>query len=330
MKLLKPIILQHGFTGTSDEYLISRKGSINENGLYLEEFNHINDCKNRFGKTLSYVLSACGYDVWLSNIRGNKYTTNHTLLDTNEPEFWKFSLDELSQIDLPAVIDYVTSVANSSKVCYIGYSMGTTLMFQLLAAQPEYSKIIEPFIAMAPVVYMGRIPKTLMRFKTWYPFFRLFPNRLIKHSIIRKMFVSFFHNHDLSSRSEYVNQLSSHTIDQTSTLVIAHYLQLMTNNNFVHFDWGLFDNYRLYASPEPPQYSLANITSAKIALIQASNNDVFSDVRDVNRLKRELKVKLLLDYCIPDKQWVHADYIFDERLDKYVVSVIFHLLKTLD
>ena len=114
---------------------------INDRGIYAEDINRITDCKKRFGKTLSYVLSACGYDVWLSNIRGNKYTTNHTILDTNDPEFWKFSLDELSQIDLPAVIDYVSTVANSSKVAFIAYSMGTSLMFQLLAAKPDYSKV---------------------------------------------------------------------------------------------------------------------------------------------------------------------------------------------
>lgn len=327
LKLLKPIILQHGFTGTSEEFLMSKKGFINENGVYVEDFNQLNDCRNRFGKTLSYVLSACGYDVWLSNVRGNKYSTNHTFLDTNDPEFWKFSLDELSAIDLPALIDYVSTVANVSKVGYVGYSMGTSLMFQLMSAQPEYSKVVDPFVAMAPVVYMGRIPKTFLKFKTWYPFFRMFPNRLIKYSIVRKMFVSFFHNHDLSSRSEYVNELSAHTMDQTSTVVMAHFLQRMAFNNFARFDWGLFDNYRHYASPKPPDYPLANITSDKIALIQASKSDVFSDIRDLDRLKSELRVKPMLDYWIPDKHWVHADYLFDERLDKYVVSVILRLLQ---
>jgi lysosomal acid lipase/cholesteryl ester hydrolase len=46
---------------------------------------------------------------------------------------------------------------------YIGHSLGTTMMFQLLSTQTEYSRIIKPFIALAPVAYVGNIEALIMR-----------------------------------------------------------------------------------------------------------------------------------------------------------------------
>ena len=37
-----------------------------------------------------------GYDVWLGNMRGTKYSRKHTTLDSSDPtsEYWKFSMAE--------------------------------------------------------------------------------------------------------------------------------------------------------------------------------------------------------------------------------------------
>ena len=37
-------------------------------------------------------------------------------------------------------------------MAYVGLSLGTTLMFGLLATEPRYNDIIKPFLAMAPVM----------------------------------------------------------------------------------------------------------------------------------------------------------------------------------
>ena len=60
-------------------------------------------------KSLAFELSRAGYDVWLSNNRGSIYGKGHQNLssESGDPQFWKFSFDEIARYDVPAVIDYV-------------------------------------------------------------------------------------------------------------------------------------------------------------------------------------------------------------------------------
>jgi hypothetical protein len=36
----------------------------------------------------AFVLAKNGYDVWLGNNRGNKFSQNHTTLDPKQKKFW--------------------------------------------------------------------------------------------------------------------------------------------------------------------------------------------------------------------------------------------------
>jgi lysosomal acid lipase/cholesteryl ester hydrolase len=37
-----------------------------------------------------------GYDVWLANLRGNKYSKKHISLDIKSAEFWNFGWEEVA------------------------------------------------------------------------------------------------------------------------------------------------------------------------------------------------------------------------------------------
>ncbi|KAI5949741.1 hypothetical protein KGF57_004564 [Candida theae] len=58
-------------------------------------------------KTLPYLLVDAGYDVYLGNNRGNKYSRKHLNLSASDPSFWDFSLDEFSYFDIPDTIEYI-------------------------------------------------------------------------------------------------------------------------------------------------------------------------------------------------------------------------------
>lgn len=54
---------------------------------------------------LPFVLAQRGYDVWLGNARGNKYSQYHLHLNLDDQQFWNFSMNEFVMRDLPDTID---------------------------------------------------------------------------------------------------------------------------------------------------------------------------------------------------------------------------------
>ena len=154
-----------------------------------------------------------------------------------------------------------------------------------------------------------------------------FPIPLIRSYRLRQLILKIW-NKELPAEDSYINEMAAHLIGRTSSFVVSHLIQHMANNNFARFDWGVFENYMRYGSPKPPEYPLADITSNRIALIQ-TKKDVFSDSKDIQRLKSVLKVKPLLDYWIPDSNWTHSDYLFNPKTDIYLNSVIINFLKSI-
>lgn len=61
-------------------------------------------------KTLPYLLVDAGYEVYLGNNRGNKYSRKHLKLSASDPQFWDFSLDEFSYFDIPDTIEYIQNL----------------------------------------------------------------------------------------------------------------------------------------------------------------------------------------------------------------------------
>ena len=58
-------------------------------------------------QNLAFVLAEAGYDVWLGNTRGNKYSCKHRTLKPTEEAFWDFSIDHLALFDMKDAVDYI-------------------------------------------------------------------------------------------------------------------------------------------------------------------------------------------------------------------------------
>jgi len=116
--------------------------------------------------THAFVLANQGFDVWLGNNRGSKYSLSHKTLDPNDkddkPRFWQFSFEQMGIYDLPAEIDYVLGVTGQEKLSYVGHSEGTTQMFIGASLNQEYFKSkVNLFVALAPITRIGHVKSSL-------------------------------------------------------------------------------------------------------------------------------------------------------------------------
>ncbi|XP_053207777.1 lipase lipl-4-like [Panonychus citri] len=80
-KPLKPIIIQSGFLGSAADFIInSPKGFVDQS--ILDKYNQLDLVDfDLDGRNLGFILANLGYDVWLTNPRGNYYSTNHSKLN---------------------------------------------------------------------------------------------------------------------------------------------------------------------------------------------------------------------------------------------------------
>lgn len=98
------------------------------------------------------VESIIGFDVWLGNNRGNKYSKKSVHHDPNSVKFWDYSLDDFAWHDIPDSIRYILDITKSNSVSYVGFSQGTAQAFAALSIHPQLNAKVNVFIALAPAM----------------------------------------------------------------------------------------------------------------------------------------------------------------------------------
>lgn len=128
-----PVILQHGIIDSADDWVVNLNNS------------------------LGFFLADQGYDVWLSNSRGNKYSKQNVHYGPHKREFWYYSFQQMGEYDVPANIGYILKETGKEKLVYAGHSQGTSQMFAALS-DPKTTEYVNSkvslFLALAPVVYL--------------------------------------------------------------------------------------------------------------------------------------------------------------------------------
>lgn len=69
VKTSRPVILQHGLTGTSSNFVMASP--------------YVNLSPQVIGQNLGFELAKRGLDVWLSNNRGNEHGMQHISLSSS-------------------------------------------------------------------------------------------------------------------------------------------------------------------------------------------------------------------------------------------------------
>ena len=275
-------------------------------------------------------MADAGCDVWMGNVRGNTYSTNHTTLKKHDKRFWQFTFDEMAGIDLPSMIDYVLAQTGVETVSYFGHSQGTLIAFIGFSQNKELASKINVFGALAPVArithiegmvkWLSVIEPELQNLMALLGYNDFAPSNWIMQelaalvcpleaSLICKDFMFVLCGYDQSNlNSTRVPVYVAHTPAGTSTRNIIHWAQLLRDKMLQKYDYGSEKlNMQHYNSSTPPQYDITTL-NVPTALL-AGGNDFLADPRDVAWLEGQLNPGVLIKNVFYD-DYNHMDFVW--------------------
>ncbi|XP_022222225.2 lipase 1 [Drosophila obscura] len=294
----QPVLLVHGLEDTSSTWIMMGPHS-----------------------GLGYFLYDQGYDIWMGNVRGNRYSRGHLKLNPNtDRAYWAFSWHEIGMYDLPAMIDGVLAKTGFHKLNYFGHSQGTTSFFVLASSRPEYNAKIHLMNALAPVAFMGHMKTPLLGMARvgikmlgesleLFPHSDIYLNQCLQSAGMLKTCIRFYWQ-VVGKNSDEFNMtmfpvVLGHIPGGCNVKQPVHYFQLQRSDRFCQYDYEAKENQKMYGRNTPPDYRLERIT-APIALYYGSN-DHLSAVEDVQRLAKILP-NVVESHLY--KRWNHMDMIW--------------------
>eukprot|EP00939_MAST-03C_sp_MAST-3C-sp1_P004197 g4197.t1 len=239
-------------------------------------------------KSLSpaFVLRDAGYDVWLGNNRGNRWSTNHTTISPKSKEFWDFTWEDMGTNDVPTMITYALDATGQKDLVYVGWSQGTTQFFVAASGNmPTASALksqVSLFVALSPVSFMEEgsgqgLLRDIAKLHLAGPLNRIYPYGILSDSqtedaIVKTLCKLTFGEickitvnlicgtSDLDDKST-IADFTAHFPSGTSTKDIWHYQQLIDNKSefFGRFDYGEKENKERYGQKTPPSYDVGSI-----------------------------------------------------------------------
>ncbi|KAL9244946.1 hypothetical protein vseg_018660 [Gypsophila vaccaria] len=310
----RPVLLVHGlFTGGDAWFLNSKEQS------------------------LGFLLADHGFDVWVANVRGTRWSYGHVSLSDRSKAFWDWSWEELALYDLPAMIEYIYQLTNS-KLFLVGHSQGTIMSFAAFT-QPDVVKMVEAAALLSPISYLEHVTAPFV-----LRMVSLHLDKMIQamgfHELnfrsdmgIRLLetlcdghldcddILAFFTGTNCclnTSRAEYYLEYEPHP---SSVKNLNHLFQMIRKGTFARYDYGLLKNKRVYGSFKPPIFDLGLVPKSLPLWMAYGSKDDLADVRDVQRTIRDLPCKKELLYL---DNYGHVDFLLSVTANEDVYE---HMIK---
>lgn len=303
---------------------------------------------------LGYWLADLGYDVWLGNARGNRYSRHHIRYNpdgnrSNRRSFWNFSWHQIGVIDLPAKIEHICAVTGQHQMHYIGHSQGTTAYFVMASVLPHYNRRIKSMNALAPIAYMSNIRSPFVRLATTFlplldaattvlGMYEFLPNSEMMNVLGETQCRDGAWLQGMCSNvlfliggfnSEQMNDtmlpvILGHTPAGASTDQMVHYGQSIRSARFRQFDHGPISNMFEYNSITPPAYNLRNVDSP--VALHYSLNDWLAEPIDVQQLMRELG-NMQGGFITSDPRFNHFDFLWAIDVRRLVYDQVLAVMR---
>ncbi|ROT37623.1 alpha/beta-hydrolase [Sodiomyces alkalinus F11] len=292
-------------------------------------------------RCLPFVLVEKGYDVWLGNNRGNKYSKKSIKYSPTSVEFWNFSMDEFALHDIPDSISYILETTGQESLSYIGFSQGTAQAFAALAIHPKLNDKVNVFIALAPAMspagLSNGVVDALVKASPQV-LFLLFGRRSILSSttmwqsiLYPPIFVKII-DYSLGFLFDWQTKNISwsqklaaypHLYSFTSTKSVVHWFQIIRNKAFQMYDDDVQPPVALSSSSKytkVARYPTRNIKTP-IVLVYGGTDSLV----DIKVMLRELP-KMTVATEIP--HYEHLDFLWGHDVDAQVFPHVFDALQS--
>ncbi|KAL6497601.1 hypothetical protein OROHE_027230 [Orobanche hederae] len=279
-------------------------------------------------QSLAMILADNGFDVWISNNRGTRFSRRHLNLDPANSEYWNWTWDDLVIHDLPSVVELVFE-QTGRKTHYIGHSMGTLIALASFSEGKQVNKV-RSAVLLSPVAYLSHMTTALGdvaarafvgEITTMFGLAEFNPKGEAVANFLKALCTaSGIDCYDLLSALTGRNCcLNASTVEiflknepqSTATKNLVHLAQTVRDGVLSKYDYGNANfNVEHYGESKPPVYDLSKIPHDLPLFLSYGGQDALSDARDVATLLDALKYhdvdKLHLQYI---KDFAHADFI---------------------
>ncbi|KAK6956391.1 hypothetical protein Daesc_001668 [Daldinia eschscholtzii] len=330
--------------GEEDMKVNDGPASVKKRIVYLHHGLLMNSevwvCLTDAQRSLPFVLVERGFDVWLGNNRGNKYSKKSINYPPTTTEFWNFSIDEFAFHDIPDTINYILETTKQKSLSYIGFSQGTAQAFASLAVHPKLNEQVNVFIALAPAMspagLNNGIVDALIKASPQV-LFLLFGRRSILSSAtmwqsilypplfmkLIDMGLSFLFGWKTKNIS--VSQKLAaypHLYSFTSTKSVVHWFQIIRNQSFQMYDDDVQTPLSINTSSKytkVAKYPTRNIKTPIVLVYGGSDSLV-----DIEVMMRELPNRTVAT-GIP--HYEHLDFLWARDVDIQVFQHVFDALE---
>ncbi|XP_027190376.1 triacylglycerol lipase 2-like [Cicer arietinum] len=279
-------------------------------------------------ESLAYILADSGFDVWLVNGRGTKYSTMHTSLSPNDNAYWEWSWDELANYDLPASVQYVYKVTGQ-KMHYAGHSQGT-LMALVALSQNQLLDMLRSAALLSPIAHMNQIPSSATKLAAnlllandvyWLGLREFNPKSDTGNKVMEGVctalkidctkIMTIFTGPNCCLNSSRTDLYLEYEPQPTATKNLIHLSQMIRTGFIAKYDYGnAQENIQHYGQPAPPTYDMTKIPNDFPLFLSYGGKDYLSDVKDVKVLLNDLKGHDVNKLVVLFKEdYSHVDFI---------------------
>lgn len=329
--------------GEEDKRVNEGQGTLEKKVVYLHHGLMMNSevwvCLSEKQRCLPFALVEAGYDVWLGNNRGNKYSKKSTNCSPDSTKFWNFSLDQYAFHDIPNSIEYILAATSQPSLSYIGFSQGTAQAFATLSIHPTFNQKVDVFIALAPamsppglangivasliktspeVLYLAFGRRSMLSSATMWQAI-LYPPIFVRMIDISLRYLFGWHTKNITQAQKLAAY--PHLYSFTSTKSVVHWFQIIRNASFIFFDdevqgpLSVTDGRRYY---KVPKFPTRNIRTPIVLVYGGSDSLV-----DIDIMLKELPKHTIAKEI---QKYEHLDFLWASDVDKLVFPHVFDAL----